>query len=238
MRTGIFAAVFATVGLLFAVPAVQATTITVNVGESAQDYVLTGTDTDPNYGTYLNTQGACTAGASTTSCILSGTFTGTTPGYTGGTYEFITTYDGTGPSELASISENQLGGAYDDYFTFDSIPTGTTMYLDLFETGGPEYMIPIYADGSFVGGFSVAYVNPVCGGTSLGANPCEQIYVGLVNGATYSGQVTGSADFDSSTVTATPEPASFGLLGLGLLALTGLLAGRRRAAAQPQFPSA
>jgi MYXO-CTERM domain-containing protein len=223
-------AAFAFVGLLLAAPAVQAESISVNLGQSAQDYLLTGQGTDNPYGTYLNTQGACSAGSSTTSCILSGAFTGTTAGYTGGTYQFITTYPGTGPSELASISTDPVGGANQDYFYFDSIPTGTTMYLDLFETSGPEYIIPIYTAGAFDGGFSVAYVNPVCGGTSLGGNPCEQIYVGLVNGATYSGEVTGSASFDSSTVTATPEPASFSLLGLGVLGLGALVARRRRSA--------
>lgn len=226
MRATIAALAF--VGLLFAAPAVQASSISVNLGESAEDYLLTGQGADNPYGTYLNTQGACTAGASTTTCVLSGAFTGATAGYTGGTYQFVTTYLGTGPSVLASISEDPLGGTYDDYFTFDSIPAGTTMYLDLFETDGLEYIIPIYTAGAFDASFSVAYVNPVCGGTSLGGNPCDQIDVGLVDGATYSGQVTGGATFDSSIVTATPEPASFSLLGLGILGLAALVARRRR----------
>jgi hypothetical protein len=222
--------------LLLAVPAVQATSVTVNLGESAQNYTLIGQGAYApylpfQYGTYLNTQGACTSGASSTSCTLSGTYTGTTAGYTGGTYDFVTTYAGTGPSELATISEDPLGFANEDYFVINSVPAGTTMYLDLDETGGPDYSIPIYVGGTFVGGYSVAFVNGACGGTALpGGDPCEQIYVGLTPGATLSGQVTGESTFDTSTVTATPEPGTLGLLGSGMLGLAGLVGRRRRSA--------
>jgi len=207
-------------GLLFAAPAMQATSISVNLGQSAQDYVLTGRGTDNPYGTYLNTQGSCVAGASSTACSLTGSYTGSTAGFTSGTYDFVTTYLGIGASPLESISEDPIGGANQDYFYFNSIPAGTTMYLQLDESGGPNYDIPIFAGGSFVGGFSVAFVSAACGGTSLGGNPCEQIYVGLVPGATISGEVTGSATFDSSTVvteTPVPEPEWLTLGGLPLL---------------------
>jgi hypothetical protein len=204
--------------LLLAAPIMQATSISVNLGQSAQDYVLTGQGNNgSNYGTYLNTQGSCVSGVSSTSCSLTGTYTGSTPGYTGGTYDFVTTYLGTGPSPLGAISADPLGGPNQDYFYFDNIPTGTTMYLQLDESGGPDYNIPIYAGGTFVGGFYVSYVSAVCGGTSLGPDPCEQIYVGLVPGATLSGEVTGGATFDSSTVVTTPEPEWLTLGGLPLL---------------------
>ncbi|MGA2834265.1 MAG: hypothetical protein ABSE55_14440 [Terracidiphilus sp.] len=207
-------------GLLLAAPVMQASSISVNLGQSAQDYVLTGQGTANPYGTYLNTQGSCAAGASSTTCSLTGAFTGSTAGYTGGTYDFVTTYLGTGPSPLGSISENPIGGANEDYFYFNSIPAGTTMFLQLDESGGPDYNIPIFAGGSFIGGFSVYYVSPVCGGTSLGSDPCDQIYVGQFLGATYSGEVTGSATFDSSTVVTgnpVPEPEWLTLGGLPLL---------------------
>ncbi|MFY9854510.1 MAG: hypothetical protein WAK26_11610, partial [Terracidiphilus sp.] len=120
-------------GLLLTASAVQATSISVSLGQSAQDYLLTGQGTDNPYGTYLNTQGACVAGVSTTTCSMTGTYTGSTPGFTSGTYDFVTTYLGTGPSDLESISESPLGGANQDYFGIDSIPAGLTMYLDLDE---------------------------------------------------------------------------------------------------------
>jgi hypothetical protein len=207
-------------GVLLAAPIMQAASISVNLGQSAQNYVLTGQGTDNPYGTYLNTQGTCVAGASSTTCSLTGSYTGSTAGFTGGTYDFVTTYLGTGPSPLGSISENPIGGTYQDDFYFDSIPAGTTMYLQLDESGGPDYDIPIYAGNTFVGGFDVLYVSPVCGGTSLGSDPCDQIYVGQFLGATYSGQVTGSATFDSSTVVTAnpiPEPEWLTLGGLPLL---------------------
>jgi hypothetical protein len=207
--------------LLLAAPAMRATSISVNLGQSAQDYVMIGQGNNgANYGTYLNTQGSCVAGASSTTCSLTGSYTGSTAGYTGGTYDFVTTYSGTGASPLGAISEDPIGGANQDYFYFNNIPTGTTMYLQLDESGGPNYDIPIYAGGSFVGGFDVLYVSPVCGGTSLGGASCDQIDVGLVSGATYTGEVTGSATFDSSTVVTgnpVPEPEWLTLGGLPLL---------------------
>ena len=208
--------------LLLAAPAMRATSISVNLGQSAQDYVMIGQGNNgANYGTYLNTQGSCVAGASSTTCSLTGSYTGSTAGYTGGTYDFVTTYLGTGASPLGAISEAPIGDANQDYFYFDNIPAGTTMYLQLDESGGPDYNIPIYAGGSFVGGFSVLYVpTPVCGGTSLGGDPCDQIYAGQFLGATYTGEVTGSATFDSSTVVTgnpVPEPEWLTLGGLPLL---------------------
>lgn len=207
--------------LLLAVPSMQATSISVNLGQSAQDYVLTGQGTDNPYGTYLNTQGSCVAGVSSTTCSLTGSYTGSTAGFTSGTYDFVTTYLGTGPSPLGSISADPIGGANQDYFYFNNIPAGTTMYLQLAESGGPNYNIPIFTGGSFVGGYNVLYVpSPVCGGTSLGSDPCDQIYVGQFLGATYTGEITGSATFDSSTVvtgTPIPEPEWLTLGGLPLL---------------------
>jgi len=218
--------VLAIAGSIIAVPTANATSITVNLGQSAQNYTLTGQGIDNPYGTYFNTQGTCTPGASTTSCVFSGSYTGSTPGFTAGTYQFLTTYaNGALP---ASVSEDPLGGANQDYFEFYSIDPSTSMYLDLAESGGPNYNIPIFTDGVFDGGFSVAYVNPTCSGTSLGEAPCTQIDVGQVAGAIYSGQVTGSATFDSSIVTTpTPEPSSLVLLGTAFLAL-GSFVGYRR----------
>lgn len=222
--------------LMLAIPVAQATSITVNLGQSAQNYTLTGQGEVNSHGTYLNTQGACSVGASTTSCLLSGAYTGSTTGFTDGSYQFITTYTNGEPPQ--SVSEDPVGGPNQNYFNYSYLSPGTTMYLDLAQNGGPTYDIPLFTNGSFDANFSFTDVSYVCGGTSLGTNPCSQIDVGLVNGATLSGPVTMSATFDSSTAsTVTPEPAPAILLGSGLLALGCCVVVRRQRATSGYGPN-
>ena len=215
----------AVVSLAIALPAAHANpVITVNLGVSAQDFTLVGQGTDNPFGTYINLQGACTSGASTTSCLLSGDFTGTTSGFTGGTYDLITTYPNGDP--LTSISMDPLGGPNQNYFNANPPAAGTTMYLDLVENGGPSYDIPIFTNGAYDAQFYFNGTNPTCGGTSLGAAPCSQINVGQVYGATYGGPITGSVNFVEPT-SVTPEPASLFLLGTALLSLGGIVGYKR-----------
>jgi len=211
--------------LLIALPAAHATpVITVDLGISSQDFTLVGQGTDDPYGTYVNLQGACSPGASTTSCLLSGDFTGTTAGFTDGTYELITTYPNGEP--LTSISESPLGGPNQNYFNANPPAAGTTIYLDLSE-GGLTYDVPIFTNGAYDAQLYFNGTTPTCGGTSLGNEPCSQIDVGQVAGATYGGPVTGSVNFAEPTTATTPEPTSLLLLGTALLSLAGL-AGYKR----------
>lgn len=218
--------VIAIASLLIAQPAAHATTvITVDLGVSAQDYTLIGQGTENPYGTYINLQGACSSGTSLTSCLLSGAFTGTTPGFTGGTYDLITTYPNGKP--LTSISVDPLGGPNQNYFNANPPNAGTTMYLDLTEYGGPTYDIPIFTDGAYDAQLYFNSTTPTCGGTSLNGAPCNQIDVGQVAGATYGGPITGSVNFDEPASAVTPEPASVTLFGTALLSL-GILVGYKR----------
>jgi len=212
--------------LLIALPAAHATPIiTVDLGVSSQNFTLVGQGTDNPYGTYINLQGACTSGSTTTSCLLSGDFTGTTSGFTGGTYDLITTYPNGDP--LTSISMDPLGGPNQNYFNANPPAAGTTMYLDLTENGGANYDIPIFTNGSYDAQLYFNSINPTCGGTPLGSAPCNQIDVGQVYGATYSGPVTGSVNFAEPASTVTPEPNSFLLFGTALLSLGGFVGYKR-----------
>ncbi len=217
--------VLALAGLLAALPAAHATTIvTVDLGVSTQSYTLIGQALANPYGTYINLQGTCTPGASTTSCMLSGDFTGTDPGFTGGTYDLITTYPNGEP--LTSISEDPEGGANENYFNLNPPAAGTTMYLDLTEDGGASYDIPLFTDGAYDAQLYFNSTTPTCGGTSLDGAPCTQINVGQVYGATYGGPVTGSVNFVEPT-SVTPEPNSLLLFGTALLSLATLVGYKR-----------
>jgi hypothetical protein len=211
--------------LMIALPAAHATpVVTVDLGLSSQNFTLVGQGTNNPYGTYINLQGACSSGASTTSCLLSGAFTGTTAGFTDGTYQLITTYPNGEP--LTSTSADPLGGPNQNYFNSNPPAAGTTIYLDLTDNG-LSYDIPIFANGAYDAQLYFGFTNPTCGGTSLGGAPCNQIDVGQVAGATYGGPAIGSVNFLEPATATTPEPSSFLLFGTALLSL-GAFVGYKR----------
>src|ERR1700677_1689067 len=105
MRTRISLTVLA--GLLLTAPAMRAESVTVNLGQSAQDYVLTGIGAIDPTGSYFNQQGDCVGTGATTTCTLSGTYTGSTPGYTGGTYSFLTIFSSNPIPDPTIISESE-----------------------------------------------------------------------------------------------------------------------------------
>ena len=184
---------------------VQAPTksVTINLGQSAQNYVLTGTGpstSDGNtYGNYYNTQGSCVTAGATTTCDLTGNFTSSSPAYAAGTYDFQTIFTGSIASSVTSQTEYPVGSQEPNDFQYSGFAPSMTMALKLNVTGGGAYTIPVAANGNFdpnLDDVNFAYVAPVCGGTSLGNDPCQQDYVGTVAGATYSGVVTGLVQFE------------------------------------------
>ena len=106
-------------GLLLTPFIAQASLVTLNLGQSAQNVTLNGTGPNSSsLGTYVVTLGACTPGATSTTCIVSGAFTSSTPGLESGTYSLATVYSGTGASPLLAVQQS----AGSNYFTFSSSP--------------------------------------------------------------------------------------------------------------------
>ena len=180
-------------GLLLTPFLAQGASVSINLGQTAQNFTMAGLGPNAGgLGQYLITMGACTPAGGNTTCILSGAFTGSTSGFTSGTYSLATTYVGNGTTPLQGVQKF----AGQDLFTFSSIPATTTMTLTLVTSNG-TVVVPLFTGGQFVAGTAFSFVysaGAICSGTAV-AN-CSVGPVGLAAGAVISGRVTGSATFD------------------------------------------
>jgi len=180
-------------GLLFTPFLAQASLVTLNLGQSAQAVTLNGTGPNSsNLGTYVVTLGTCTASATTTTCIVSGAFTSSTPGLESGTYSLATVYSGTGTSPLLAVQRS----AGSNFWNFSSVPSDATMSLTLVSSSG-TLVVPFLAHNNFINGatFGLIYTQAaVCSGTPV--VPCAVGPVGLANGAVITGPSTGTAEFN------------------------------------------
>lgn len=183
--------------------------IFVDLGASTQNFILTGQGQVPGpFGTWGIQQGSCGPLTGTVTCTLSGSIVaGGSPGFTSGTYSFVTTFLATDLDPVQGISASVDPGPLANYFHYDYLAPSVSMVLDMHTPGG-DYSVPLFTGGVFDGGFSFAYTGTE---TCTGVATCDQAHVGLVNGATISGPVTMSIDIPG-TPTAVPEPSSVILL--------------------------
>lgn len=180
-------------GLLLTPFLAQASLVTLNLGQSAQNITLNGTGPNGSgLGTYKVTLGTCTPGATTTTCIITGAFTSSTPGLTSGTYTVTTVYSGTGASPLGAVQQS----AGSDFFQFFNIPSDTTINLTVVSSSG-TLVVPILANSNFINGANLFFLytqTPVCSGTPVA--PCSVGPVGLAAGSVITGPATGTAQFN------------------------------------------
>jgi hypothetical protein len=179
-----------------------------------------------DYARWFLTYGACSPSGADSSCVLSGSYSSSSP-YGSGTYSVVTTYAGngptystpygTGPSPLVGISSSPGSGFAD----LEYAAPGTTITLDLDQSGGPSYTIPLYGSTGWVNGFDIyQYGAPVC---STGPDDCWPFGIAGSPGATWSAQQTGVA-----YIYGAPEPSTLLLFGFGLVGLAVATSVKRR----------
>jgi len=184
---------FCVSGLLLTSFTAQASSVTLNLGQTAQNLTLAGLGANASgLGRYNVTLGTCTASGGSTTCILSGSFTGTASGFLSGTYSLATTYVGTGTTPIQGVEQ----AAGSDLFAFSSIPSTATITLTLVSAIGTT-VVPMVSGSQFASGAAFSFVYGTGAATCSGAavSSCSVGSVGLVNGAVITGQPTGSASF-------------------------------------------
>ena len=147
----------------------------VTLGASAQNFTLTGIG--PNamgQGQSRMAWGDCAFDGTTTTCTLSGSYTGLG---NGGTYRFIVSYAGNGQFPLNAITNP----GSDMFFARATGPF--TFRVTLTENNGPTTTFYSFANFNFV------YQNATCTGS---VSSCGPSAVGQLAGATITGRITGT----------------------------------------------
>lgn len=200
--------------VLLSVPALHATSF-VTLGQSNEDFVLIGQGNDANgYGQFAINIGICSPGLDTTLCILSGTYTGTTPGFTAGTYTITTTYANNEilPAILSAPGSN--------VFYFQPVPSDANSTISLIDNISGAHNLPIILNGAFENAFYVT-LGPVTCTDLPDGTPCTMANVGANAGSSMAAQITGEFDFTAPSPSAVPEPGFLTLAGfVPLLAAT------------------
>jgi hypothetical protein len=207
-------------------PAAASGSVTVDMGQSSQDFALYGQGAiAPGIGSFTVGQGSSVydPGSNTSTFTLSGTITGGSTGFNSGSYAFITKFSGPDTPEAGpNAPPAQSNPSNTNVFFYDTLDPSTSMKLVLTGTPTGNHTIPLVKGGNFVGpNFFFSFASASCTGVTV----CGQNNVGLTPGATIFGPVTLGATF------AAPEPATWAMMLLGFGALGGMMRGRRAHAA-------
>jgi hypothetical protein len=191
--------IFVVTGLLLTSIAAQAAPLTVNLGESAENFVEYGLGPNSdNLGTYAFDQGTCAFDGTNTTCTLSGAFTGSAPAFTSGTYTLVTKYGG---NDRTTALVGTSISADPDFFTYTSASPSTSITLNLVTASG-TFVRPVLAGARYdpaVTAFAFSVVPPyTCSGVAVVS--CTPGLVGLTNGAIGQSRVTTVVSFGSLCV--------------------------------------
>ena len=197
--------IFVVTGLLLTSVAAQAVPVTVNLGQSAENFVEYGLGPNPdNLGTYAFDQGSCAFDGTNTTCTLSGAFTGSVPGFTSGTYTLVTRYGGN--NRTTALGGTSISGD-PNFFTYTSSSPSTSITLNLVAASA-TFVQPVVVGGTYqpaVIAFGFSIVPPyTCSGVAVVS--CTPGLVGLTNGAIGQSRVTTVVSFDIPSTDATPTP--------------------------------
>jgi uncharacterized protein (TIGR03437 family) len=151
---------------------------TVSLGLSNQNFTLTGLGANSSgEGQATVGFGSCTYNGVTTTCTVSGPFTGLGAG---GTYTFAIAYAGNGAFPLQALVQTPST----NQFVYQAVSNYSSFVITLAETNGPTINFYSFANFSFV------YSGATCTGVS--STNCSVGQVSLTPGATIVGPVTGT----------------------------------------------
>ncbi len=151
----------------------------ITLGPSNQNFTLTGMGANAQGQGQATVQwGSCTFDGTTTTCTLSGSYTGLGPG---GNYAFVISYAGNGAFPLIAVFP-----AGSNLFHFQSVGNYSAFAINLTPSTGPPISFYSFANWNWV------YSNPTCTPSSI--SPCAAVTAALTAGAVINGPVSGTFD--------------------------------------------
>jgi uncharacterized protein (TIGR03437 family) len=167
--------------LFMAIAPSQVSATVATLGPSNQIFTLTGIGPNASgLGQAKMSWGSCVYDGTTTTCTLSGTYTGFAGGGTGGgTYSFVVSYPGNGAFPLLAVFPTGS-----DLFYAQAL-SNYTFSVTLTENNGPTVTFYSFANFNFLFG------SPTC---TVIVGACDAAPVGQTPNATITGPITGTFD--------------------------------------------